>query len=91
MYIEYIEYQIFYSGGLETKLLHSNCHYQISYSKCNLNIQYRSPYERSVWDYNRENAKRIEKSIESANWEVMFVDESVYSYLISMSNNENIF
>ena len=43
--------------------LHGNCHYQILYSKLNLNIQYLPPYERLVWDDKNSVSKVINKAI----------------------------
>ena len=57
--------------------LHSNCHHQINYYKLNLNVKYLPPYERLVWDYNKENVRSVKKSIESVNWELMFSNMSV--------------
>ena len=58
--------------------LHSNCHHQINYYKLNLNVKYLPPYERLVWDYNKENVRSVKKSIESVNWELMFSNMSVH-------------
>ena len=44
--------------------LHTNCHHQIVYCKLNLNIKFPPPYERLVWDYNKADAEKIQKSIE---------------------------
>ena len=58
--------------------LHSTCHHQITYCKLNLSIEYRPPYERLVWDYNRANVEGIKKSIEFLIWEVMLINKSVH-------------
>ena len=44
--------------------LHTNCHHQIVYCKLNLNIKFPPPYERLVWDYNKADTEKIQKSIE---------------------------
>ena len=53
--------------------LHSNCNHQITHCNINLNIEYPTPYERLVWDYNKANVESIKKSIESVIWKVMFI------------------
>ena len=58
--------------------LHSNCHHQITHCKLNLNIEYPPPYEHLVWDYNKANVESIKKSIESVNWEIMFISKSIH-------------
>ena len=72
--------------------LHSNCHHETKHCKLNLNIEYQPPYERLVWDYNKANIESIIKSIESLNWEVMFINKSIRKRL-SISNETlmNIF
>ena len=54
-----------------------NCHHQITYCKGNLSIEYPPPFEYLVWDCNRANVEGIEKSIESAIWDVMFNNKNV--------------
>ena len=58
--------------------LHSNCHYQITYCKFKLSIEYPPPYEYLVWDYKRGNLEGIKKSVESVNCEVLFNNKSVH-------------
>ena len=51
---------------------------QTAIIKLNLSIEYPSPYEHLVWDYNRANIENIKKFIESVNWEAMFNNKSVH-------------
>ena len=39
--------------------LHPNCHHQITHCKLNVNIEYPSPYERLVWNYNKGNVESM--------------------------------
>ena len=45
--------------------LNPKCHHQITYCKLSLNIKYRPPYQRLVWDYKRANVESIKRSIVS--------------------------
>ena len=36
------------------------------------------PYECLVWDYNKANVESIKNSIDSVNWEVMFINKSIH-------------
>ena len=58
--------------------LHSNCHRQTTQCKLSLNIEYSPPYERLFWDCNKANVESIEKSMQSVNWEVMFINKSIH-------------
>ena len=77
---------------VDSGVLHSNCHHQITHYKLSLGIEYPPPYERLVWDYNKANVEGIKKSIGSVNWEVMFNNESIHKQVSVFSETlMNIF
>ena len=57
--------------------LNFKCHYQITHSKLNLNIDYPPPYEQLVWDYRKANIDNIKNSIKSVNWEFLLNNKTV--------------
>ena len=57
--------------------LHPNCHHQLVHSSFNLNISYRPPYQRLVWDYKKADSKNIRKALDSVNWERLFDQKAI--------------
>ena len=49
--------------------LHSNCHHQIGYAKCNLKFHFSPPYEQEIWHYGQENTEFIRRSVHEFNWQ----------------------
>ena len=49
--------------------LHSNCHHQLLFAKCDLSIFYPPPYKRTVFYYNRANADLIQRAIDLFDWD----------------------
>ena len=58
------------SGGDSS--LHSECHYQIIYSKINLKIEYPTPFISTIWNYNRADTDLINRSIKNCDWPSSF-------------------
>ena len=58
--------------------LHVKCHYQIIYSKLNLNVAYPPPYQRLIWDYKKANFDGIRKSPNSVNWGFVLPDKNIH-------------
>ena len=56
--------------------LHPNCHHQIVYAKCNLEIIY-PPHLREVWHYKGANIELIRRSLNGFNWTRAFSNTSV--------------
>ena len=52
--------------------LHENCHYQITYCKPNLKIEYPPLYERLVWDFKRADVNATTTAINQVDWKFMF-------------------
>ena len=50
-------------SGVDSSL-HSQCHYQITYSKVNLEIEHPPPYIRKIWNYNKGETDLINRAIE---------------------------
>ena len=48
--------------------LHSNGHYQITYCKFNLIINYPVPYSWQVWDHKKADTTLIKKAVSQVNW-----------------------
>ena len=48
--------------------LHPSCHDQIIFAKFNLSILYPSPYERTVWSYEKANPELIRRAINEFDW-----------------------
>ena len=49
--------------------LHPNCHHQLVFAKFDLSIYSPSPYETTVWYYNRANADLIRRAINLFDWD----------------------
>ena len=47
--------------------LHPNGHHQIVHSSFNLNIHYKSPYQRLTWDYKKADSIKIREALDSVN------------------------
>ena len=47
--------------------LHPNCHYQITFCKLSLKVEYQYPYQLLVWNFKKSNNNAIKKSIELVN------------------------
>ena len=47
--------------------LHPNCHHQIVHTKFNLDISYRPPYQRLLWDYKKADFEKIRKVLDLVN------------------------
>ena len=48
--------------------LYVKCHYQIFFSKLNLNVVYLPPYLHLIWDYKKAIVYFIRKSLNSVGW-----------------------
>ena len=48
--------------------LHEYCHYQITYRKLNLKIEYPLPYAHLVWDFKRADVNAITTAINQVDW-----------------------
>ena len=59
------------------------------YSKLNLNIKDRPPYERLVWNYKKANTESIRKSLKSVNWKTLFNSKTVNKQ-VSIPNETRI-
>ena len=58
--------------------LHVNCHHQLVFVKFNVAFSYPTPYEKTVWSYNRANADLIRRVIDLFDWDkaLRFNDEN---------------
>ena len=54
--------------------LHTNFHHEIAFAKFDHRIEYRSPYERLVWNYSQADTILIQCAINECNWENEFSD-----------------
>ena len=54
--------------------LHPNCHHQITFSKYNLPVEYPSPYESLVLNYNKANIEPIKQAAMQINWKNLFLN-----------------
>ena len=71
--------------------LHPNCHHQIIYCKFNL-IEYPSPSERLVWDYDHANQNAIAKALDQVDWNFLFFNKNVHKQIIILNKTlMNIF
>ena len=66
--------------------LHSNCHYQITYCKFSLIINYPPPYNRQVWEYKKADTTLIKKALSQANWYFLF-DKKDVNYQVKILND----
>ena len=57
--------------------LNENCHHQLSYVKCNLNVFCSPLYEREVWHYKLANSDCIPREIKNFDWEKAFLNVDV--------------
>ena len=57
--------------------LHPNCHYQIIYTKFNLEVLYPPPYTCEVWHYQDENIDLIRRSINEFDWDRALANKHV--------------
>ena len=57
--------------------LHSNCHHQIIFAKCNLEVVCPPPYVREVWYYKDANIEFIRRAINEFNWQRAFLNTNV--------------
>ena len=68
--------------------LHPNCHHQITFSVYNLTVEYPTPYERLVWDYNK--AKTDELSIKQAlmqiKWQNLPLNKDVHQQVRTLND-----
>ena len=58
---------LFMESGVHSTL-HRNCHHQVVFAKFNFYILYPSPYERTVWFYEKANAELIQSAINEFDW-----------------------
>ena len=57
--------------------LHSNCHYQIVFTKFNLKICYLPPHSREVWHFKEAKTDLIRRALNDFNWERTFSNTNV--------------
>ena len=55
-------------------LLHANCHYHITFAKCNPKIHYPPPYQGEVWHYQKANVDQIKQAITEFSWNNCFAN-----------------
>ena len=67
-------------------LLHPNCHHEITYYRCNLNVEHPLPSERFVWDYKRFNTKSINQTLILTNWDHLFLNKDVHHRVKVLTN-----
>ena len=48
--------------------LHPNLHHRVVFAKFNLSILYPSPYDRTVWVYDKANPELIRRAINEFDW-----------------------
>ena len=53
--------------------LYVKCHHQIIFSKLNLNVVHPAPYQDLIWDYKKANVDCIGKSLNSVDWDFVFL------------------
>ena len=58
---------LFMESGLHSSP-HPNCHHQVAFAKFNLSILYPTPYERTVWFYEKANPELILRAINECDW-----------------------
>ena len=68
--------------------LHPNCHHHIVHSRFNLNIDYRPPYQRLIWDCKKADSTNIRKALDMVTWERLFDKKDLNAQVIAL--NETI-
>ena len=72
-------------SGVQSSL-RSACYYEIIFTKLNLKVEYRPPYESVFWDYSRADKVSINRAINAIDWEELFANKteipSIYSNYI---------
>ena len=66
--------------------LHPNCHHQITYYRCNLNVEHPLPSERFVWDYKKFNTESINQALILTNWDHLFLNKDVHQRVDILTN-----
>ena len=58
--------------------LNRNCHQQITFCKWNLKVEYPSPYQRLLWNFEKSNNDAIKRAIELVNLNFLFSHKNVH-------------